>query len=118
MDGEKFFQLEGRLMSRDRSNILHPVRAAKLLYWDARDNRDAKPLELTVDDGGEFTVAVGLPWSKEMACRDGVVVETQYVGEEHFVIRAPGCSELKLTVDPKWSPHDIELKCSAIHNTG
>jgi len=118
LDGSQFFQLTGRLVSRHGSNTLHPVSSAKFLYWEARDNPKAKPLKLTLDDAGEFSVEIGLPWSKQLACRDDQVVETQYVSEQHLVIRAHGCSDLKLTVGPKWLPRDVELDCRALRRTG
>ena len=111
-DGSQFFQVTGRLVSRDRANVLQPVRSAQLLNWVARDNPKAQPREVTIDEEGHFTVEVGLPWSSEEVCRDGQLIETEWVGEEDFVIRAARCSEMKLKVGPKWLPHDIELKCS------
>jgi len=117
-DGARVFQLNGRFVRRDGHNSWQPVRSPQVLYWDARDSPTAQPLELAVDEAGNFTVEVGLPWSSELVCRNGQVVETEQVGQEYFLVRAEGCSNLKLGVGPKWVPHDIELKCHALRKTG
>jgi hypothetical protein len=117
-DGSRFFQLTGRLVSRQGSTRVRPISSAEFLYWDARDNPDAKPLDTALDDAGNFTVEIGLPWSQQLMCREGEIVETEHVTEQHLVIRAYGCSDLKLTVDPKWVSHDVELDCKPIRRTG
>ena len=117
-DGSRFFQLSGRLVSRERSDVVRPIKSARIFYWVARDNPKAKPLELAFDAQSNFTVEVGLPWSAELVCREGRIVETEYVGEEYFLVRADGCSDLKLTVNPKWVPHDVVLQCRKSGRTG
>ncbi len=118
LDGSRLQEIEGRLIARDEAGTLHPIGSARILYWDVRDDPDAHPPEILIDRDGRFKTTVGLPWSKQLFCREGRVASKQTVGTGKLVIRARGCEETLITVGPDWVTQDIELRCSSSRGSG
>ena len=118
LDGLKFFDIEGRLVTRDGSDVLRPVTSARLFYWYLRDNPEARHPKLDINEHGQFKARIAIPWSRHLSCRDGRVAASEVVGREQFVIRGLGCGESMIVVGDDWSQHDIELSCAKVQRSG
>lgn len=114
-DGSQFLTLGGRVITRDRTGQVRPVKKAHLIKWNLRSNPKARPTDLVLDQDGAFEAEVGLSWSQQSKCENGVIVVTQQVSREQFLISAEGCNEIRFEAGADWSPRTFELKCRQSH---